>query len=188
MFSPSFATSSTRSSSNASTALGAFGVHSSEDALGEGLELLVVGHRLGLATDADDRAGLVVDDEADQALGRLPPGALAGGRHPALAQERPRGLDVAARLLERALAVHHPRARAVAELLHQGCTDRRAHWESPSSAPDCRLAPRSSELLIVRLRALRLGRRRLSRTESSASRLRLGLVCVGSSTGRTPEA
>ena len=60
-----------------------------------------------------------VDDVADEALGRLASRTLAGGRHAALAQERAGGVEVAARLLERALAVHHPRAGRVAELLDE---------------------------------------------------------------------
>ena len=53
---------------------------------------------------------------------------------PALAEERPGGLEVATGLLQRALAVHHPRAGLVAELLDLVGADRGAHALSPPSA------------------------------------------------------
>src|SRR6185312_15628452 len=40
---------------------------------------------------------------------------------------------IAARLLERALAVHHPHAGRLAELLDEACRDRDAHGASTSS-------------------------------------------------------
>ena len=64
---------------------------------------------------------------ADEALARRAAGALAGEGHAALAQERPGGFEVAVRLLERALALHHPGAGGVAELLDEPGGDRRAH-------------------------------------------------------------
>ena len=79
--------SSTRSSSNASAAP-APSLDGAQRRCRELLELVVLRDRLGLAADADDRADGAVDDVADEALGRLAARALAGRRHPALAQER----------------------------------------------------------------------------------------------------
>ena len=133
MFSPSLTTSSLPLLLEALDRARAVRVNRPQHLLGERAELVVVGHGLGLAADADDRADVVLDDEADEALGRRPPGALARGGHPALAEERAGGLDVPAGLLERALAVHHPRARLVAELLDEARADRAAHSDSPPS-------------------------------------------------------
>ena len=85
--------------------------HGLEHPLRERLELLVLRDRLGLAADGDHRADAVLDPVADEALGRRAAGTLRHLRHPPLAEERARGLEVAARLLERALAVHHRGAR-----------------------------------------------------------------------------
>src|SRR3970282_2654809 len=74
------------------------------------------------------------DDEAHQALGRRAIRALAGGRLALLAKQRPGGFEISAGLLERALAVHHPRAGLVAELLDERGADRDAHSVSPPSA------------------------------------------------------
>src|SRR5919198_1117244 len=101
----------------------ALGVHDLEHLPGEGLELVVARHRLGLAADGDERPVVVLDAVADEALRRRAAGALAGLGHALLAQEALCGLEVAACLLERALAVHHPRAGLVAELLHELCGD-----------------------------------------------------------------
>src|SRR5205085_4700905 len=70
---------------------------------------------------------------ADEALGRLAAGALPRLRHAALPQEPLRRLEVAAGLLERPLAVHHPRAGLVAELLDEARRDR-GHSGASSSA------------------------------------------------------
>ena len=59
-------------------------------------------------------------------------GALGDLGHALLAQERAGGVEVAARLLERALRVHHRRAGGVAKLLHLGCGNGRAHAVSSS--------------------------------------------------------
>ena len=93
-----------------------------EHALGERLELVVLRDRLRLAADADDRADAGLDDRADEALGRRAVGALAGLRHALLAQQRPGGVDIALRVLQRPLAIHHARARGLTKLLDEGCT------------------------------------------------------------------
>ena len=98
-------------------------VNGAQHPLGERLELVVLRDRLCLAADADDRADAAVDDRADEALGRGPIGSLAGLRHALLAEQRAGSVEVALRLLERALAIHHPRAGELAELLDEACTD-----------------------------------------------------------------
>ena len=109
-------------------------VHGAQDLLGERLELVVLRDGLGLAADAEDRADGAVDDRADEALGRRAVGSLAGRRHALLAQERAGGVEVATRLLQGTLAVHHPRARRVAQLLDQRCADLGHADASPSSS------------------------------------------------------
>ena len=134
MFSPSFAMSSMRSSSKLSTTSGPSAWTARSTLTANSWNSSFFDDGLGLAADADDRADVAVDDVADHALGRLAAGALARGRHAALAQERAGSVEIAVRLLERALAVHHPRAGGVAELLDERCADRGAHSGSPPSA------------------------------------------------------
>src|SRR4029077_19552576 len=104
----------------------------------EGEELSVVGDRLRLTADGNDHAplGVLGDAVADLALGRLTAGPLRRARHSSLAEQFLRGLEVAVRVLQRPLAVHHPRAGQVAELLDQGGGDL-GHAPSPSG---CALA------------------------------------------------
>ena len=58
------------------------------------------------------------DGVADQAFARRAAGLLRGAREPALAEDRRRFVEVAVRLAQRVLALHHARAGLVAELLH----------------------------------------------------------------------
>src|SRR5579859_422167 len=91
-----------------------------EDALRIDHELGVVGDRLGLAADGDHGAdGLLGQVEHDLALGGLAAGLLRGVREALLANHLDGGVDVALGVDERALAVHHPRARALAKLLDE---------------------------------------------------------------------
>src|SRR5581483_4983433 len=94
-----------------------------EHLLREREELVVVGDRLGLAADPDDDAGSALDPVGDLALAGLPAGALRDLGEPALAEDLLGRLDVSARFLEGALAVHHPRTGLVAELLDERCGD-----------------------------------------------------------------
>src|SRR5207247_363916 len=89
----------------------------------------VLRHRLGLAADGDHRALAAVVGEpiADETFGRLAAGTLRHARLPLFAEQRDRRLHVAVRLLEGALAIHHPRAGAVAELLDECRRDLRHH-------------------------------------------------------------
>ena len=98
---------------------GAVALHRLEHLGGEGGELLIIRDGLGLAADGDDDAALAVVGEAiaDRSLSCFAAGALGGAREPALAQQRLGGLEIPICVLQRPLAVHHPRARLVAELL-----------------------------------------------------------------------
>ena len=84
------------------------------------------------------RDALVGDVEHDLALGGLAAGALRRLRDALLAQQLLRRLEVAAGLLERALAVHHPRAGLLAELLDEAGGDRRRS-STPPPPPASRL-------------------------------------------------
>ena len=61
----------------------------------------------------------------DQSLACRAPRFFRGGGEPSLAQNRVRFGEVAVRLGERGLALHHPDAGLVPELLHIGCGNRR---------------------------------------------------------------
>src|SRR5215204_3782422 len=105
----------------------ALGVNRLEHLLRELLEGLVLRDGLGFAADGDHRSGPALDAVADEALGCGAAGAFRHLRHALLAQERARGVEVAARLLERPLRVHHRRPGGVAKLLHLRCGNGRAH-------------------------------------------------------------
>ena len=87
--------------------------------------MLLVSDEVGLGVDLDRRAPPARDGDADKALGGGASGLLGGGRKPLGAQPVDRGFHVAAGLAERLLAVHHPGARAVAQLLDGGSGDLR---------------------------------------------------------------
>src|SRR5918993_196319 len=100
---------------------------------GEGDEVLIAGHEVGVAVDLDEDADLAV--AVDVGL-HGPLGGLAAAHLQRLvAQAHAEQLDglvhVAVGLLEGLLALHHARARAVAELLHLLGGD--AHFLSSSS-------------------------------------------------------
>ena len=73
-------------------------------------EVVVLRHGLGLAADATSVPAAALDAGEHDALGRRPVGPLRRGGQALLAQELLGGIDIAVRILERALAVHHPRA------------------------------------------------------------------------------
>ena len=87
------------------------------------LELVVAGDEIGLGVNLDDDADLAVGRDADQALGGDAPGLLGGGREALLAQPVDGLLDVAADFAQRALAIHHARARLLAQLFDQSGGD-----------------------------------------------------------------
>jgi hypothetical protein len=114
---------------------GTVGLDGLERFLGEREKLGVLRDGLGLAADRGQRADVAGDRDEDDALRGLAAGALRRLRHAALAEELLRRLQVAARLLEGALDVHHPRAGLVAELLDKGRGD--AHFPSTSTVSRC---------------------------------------------------
>src|SRR5437899_12966643 len=115
-------------------------VHGVQHLLRERLELVVLRYGLGLAPDRDHRSLRVVLGEpvSDEPFRRLAPGTLLRLRHALFAEQGDRRVHVAVRLLERALAVHHPGAGAVSELLDERCRDL-SHWPGP---PPARRLPR----------------------------------------------
>src|SRR5205085_8943751 len=107
--------------------VGALALHGLEHLGGKGEELLVVRDRLGLAADGHDDAelGVVGDPVADFALGRLSAGPLGRARQTALSEERLRSFEVAVRVLQGALAIHHSGTSLVAKLLDERGRDLR---------------------------------------------------------------
>src|SRR4051794_7719224 len=87
------------------------------DVPGERGEVLVARDEVGVAVDLDEHADLAVgvDVGLDRALGGLAAGELRGAGDALLAQPGDGRVDVAPGLLEGLLAVHHPRARLVAQ-------------------------------------------------------------------------
>src|SRR3954471_23111843 len=87
------------------------------DVPGERGEVLVARDEVGVAVDLDEHADLAVgvDVGLDRALGGLAAGELGGAGDALLAQPGDGRVDVAPGLLEGLLAVHHPRARLVAQ-------------------------------------------------------------------------
>src|SRR5687767_732246 len=75
------------------------GDDSLEHLLREALELVVLGDRLGFGADGHHRSAPVLEPVADEPLGGRAAGPLGGLGHPALAQDRPGGVEVAVRLL-----------------------------------------------------------------------------------------
>src|SRR3954453_6655258 len=104
------------------------------DVAREGLEVVVTGDEVGVAVDLDEHAdlGVGVDVGLHGALGGLAAAHLEGLVAELDAQQLDRGVDVAVGLAERVLAVHHARARAVAQLLDLRGGDHGAHFESSS--------------------------------------------------------
>src|SRR4029079_11305864 len=92
----------------------------------EGHEVLVAGDEVGLAVDLDQGADavVVVDVGLNRALGGHPLAALGGGGLALDPENLDRLLEVALGLGEGRLAVHHPRACAVAQGLDVGGADR----------------------------------------------------------------
>ena len=93
-------------------------------------QLLEVGRardEVRFAVDLGEDAGRVIggDRVGDQPFAGRAARLLRGARQAALAQDRVRLLEVAVRLGERVLALHHARARLIAQLLHHVGRDRR---------------------------------------------------------------
>ncbi len=90
----------------------------------EGLEFVGPRDEVGLAAELHDRAAASLGGHRDGALGRIATRTLVGLGEAALAEHVDRLLEVAVGLRQGLLAVHHPRAGAVAELLHRCCCNR----------------------------------------------------------------
>ena len=97
-------------------------------------ELLEIGRardevRLAVHFDQDAARSIGREAVADQPLARDAAGLLGRARQPALAQDRVRFREVAVRLGQGRLALHHPGARLLAQLLHHvgGNCQRRHH-------------------------------------------------------------
>src|SRR5712664_1850053 len=134
------------------------------DVLHQRLELLVAGREVRLAVDLDQHADLAaqVDVRPHRALCGAAAGLLPRRGQALLPQPGDRLLDVAARLQQGLLAVHHPRAGLLAQVLHH----RRCHF-------------RHCELLLGLLfaafgRGLAAAQRRLVLHDRTRSGLRFG--------------
>src|SRR5919204_219073 len=93
------------------------GLVEQHDLLGEGDEVVVLGHEVGVAVDLDEHADLAVgvDVALDGALAGLTARELADLAPHLDAQDLDGAIDVPFGLLQRRLAVHHPRARLLAQ-------------------------------------------------------------------------
>ena len=93
--------------------------------LDEVLERLGPRHEVGFAVHFNEHADLAahMDVAADEPLRRRAARPLGRLRQSALAQQRRRFFHVAVRFGERGLALHHPRASLVPELLYLICRD-----------------------------------------------------------------
>jgi hypothetical protein len=83
-------------------------------------EILVVRHEIRFRVDLENCVTTARVSDNDASLGGDPARLLVGLGLPCLAQKLGRGVDIAAGLHERLLAVHHPDASALAQLLDEG--------------------------------------------------------------------
>jgi hypothetical protein len=126
-------------------------------------EIGALGHEVGLGGQLDERTDATLDQHLDCAVLGRAPGTLLRAREALLAQPVLRRFHVAARLLERALAVHHPRPGGLAQLGDE-LRGHLSHRCSPLLSPLV-----SRHLRSRRLRSRRAGRRRRSVTPAHAS-------------------
>ena len=135
------------------------------DLAGEGLEVVVAGDEVGVAVDLDEHADLAVgvDVGRDGALGGLAAADLQRLVAEADAQQLDGGVDVAVGLGQRLLALHHARARTVAELLDllggDGGSGHFSSFVSSVSAVGAAAASAASSATALAARLGRLGRR-----------------------------
>ena len=106
----------------------------------EALELLVAGDEIGLGIDLDEGAARALDGEADQPLGGDAAGLLGGGGKALLAQPIDGAFEIALRLAQRLLAIHHAGAGLLAQLLDQRRGDLGHDVDSPVSSCGWRAA------------------------------------------------
>ena len=126
------------------------------DLAGELLEVVVAGDEVGLALDLDQHADLAagVDVGGDDALARCLARALRGRGLALDSQELDRLVGVAIGLLQRGLAVHHRRARALAQ--HLDVLRRDGHQSvvsagTPAGGPEPRVAGAAAAVAAARL-------------------------------------
>src|SRR5690606_12849502 len=107
------------------------------------LEVFRPRHEVRLAVDLDQHPDLAahVDVAADRTLARFPARTLRGLRGALRAQEVDRLLHVPARLLQRLLALHHPGARPLTQLLYLLSSDRHLFALLSSSGPGGCITP-----------------------------------------------
>ena len=91
--------------------------HSLGSVLAQSLQFVILGDEVGFAVDFDDAGGVTSGGHADKAFGRYAAGFLVGLGLAVLAHLFDRGFDVAICRLQRAFAVHHRGARALAQFL-----------------------------------------------------------------------
>ncbi len=91
-----------------------------EHVLHQLLEVVGAGHEVRFAVDLDQRARRMIGGHAvaDNPFFGGAAGLLARAGEAALPQDRGRLVEIAVRLAQRVLALHHARAGLVAELLH----------------------------------------------------------------------
>ena len=122
--------------------VGALPLHGLEHLDREGEELLVVRDRLSLAADGDDdpELGVVGDPVADLPLGGLAAGSLGCARQPALPEQGLCGFEITVRVLQGALAIHHPGAGQITKLLDESRRDFRVPLRHAPSPSGCEVA------------------------------------------------
>ena len=91
----------------------------------EALKLGSARDEIGFRIDLDDGAAPPARCDSDKPIGGDAAGFLGRLRQTLLAQPVDRGFDIAAGLAERRFAIHHARARLVAQVLHHAGRDRR---------------------------------------------------------------
>jgi len=94
-----------------------------EDTADEPLEVVVASDEVGLRIDLDHDPDQILDGDADEPLRGDAPALLGGLGEALLAQPVDRRLDVAVRLGEGVLAVHHAGAGLFAQVLHETSRD-----------------------------------------------------------------
>ena len=95
------------------------GNHERRDGANERLKQLITGDEIGLGIDLNDRPRSAARRSANQPVSGDPSGLFCRRGEALFAQPVDRGLDIAAGIAQRPLAVHHPGAGALAQFLDQ---------------------------------------------------------------------
>jgi hypothetical protein len=88
------------------------------------LEFLVASDEVGLGIDLDKRRFLRLGGKADEPFGGNAAGLLSGLGEALGPEPIDGGFHIAARLVQRRLAIHHARAGLLAQVLNHGCGNR----------------------------------------------------------------